>query len=53
MATKLVQNISTHNMRKKIHNYLKSVPSKKRWHPPIGFHIILSIIIKNNNIFEL
>jgi hypothetical protein len=53
MATKLVQNRSTHNVKKKIHNYLKSVPSKKRRHPPIGFDIILLIVIKNNNILEL
>ncbi len=53
MVIKLVQNITTHNMRKKIHNYLKNVPSKKRWHSSIVSNSIVSNVTKDNNILEL
>jgi hypothetical protein len=53
MAINLVQNIKTHNMKKKIHNYLKNALSKKMWHPPTNFNSILPTITKDNNILEL
>jgi hypothetical protein len=53
VAIKLVQNTSIHNKRKKIHNYLKNVPCKKKWHFAIDSNDILSITTKNNNNFEL
>jgi hypothetical protein len=51
MANRLVQNTSPHSKKKKTHNYLKNVPSKKRWHPPTNN--ILSVVTKHNKIFEL
>ncbi len=53
MVIKLVQNTTTHNMRKKIHNYLKNMPCKKRWHSTIASNSILFNVTKDNNIFEL
>jgi len=53
MVIKLVQNTTTHNMRKRIHNHLKNMPCKKRWHSTIASNIILSNVTKGNNIFEL
>jgi hypothetical protein len=53
MVNRLVQNTSPHSKKKRIHNYLKNVPSKKRWHPPINFDNILLVVTKDNNIFEL
>jgi hypothetical protein len=47
MAIKLVQNTSTHNRRKKIHNYFLNVPSTT------NFDCILLVVTKDNNIFEL
>jgi hypothetical protein len=40
-------------MKKRIHNYLRNVPSKKRSHLPTNFDNILPFVIKDNNIFEL
>jgi hypothetical protein len=53
LVIKLVQNTTTHNMRKRIHNYLKNVPCKKRWHSTIASNNILSNVTKDNNILEL
>jgi hypothetical protein len=53
MVIKLVQNTCTYNKRKKNHNYLKNVPSKKRGHLAITFNNILHVVTKDNNIFEL
>jgi hypothetical protein len=53
VVTKLVQNTSIHNKREKIHNYLKNVTSKKRWHPPTNFDSILLVITKDNVNLEL
>jgi hypothetical protein len=53
MVIKLVQNTSTNNKKKKIHNYLKNVPSEKRWQPPTDFDNILHVLSKDNNILEL
>jgi len=50
---KLVQNTSIRNKRKRIHNYLKNVSCKKRWHSTTDSNDILSIVTKNDNIFEL
>jgi hypothetical protein len=36
-----------------MHNYLKNVPSKKKWQPPIDFDSILHVVAKDNNILEL
>jgi hypothetical protein len=38
---------------KKIHNCLKNVPSKNKWHPTIDSNSILPIETKDNNILEL
>jgi hypothetical protein len=40
-------------MKKRIHNYLKNVPSKKRLHLPTNFDNIFAFVIKDNNILEL
>jgi hypothetical protein len=53
MANRLVQNISPRSKKKRIHNYLKNVPSKKRWHLPTNSNNILLVLIEDNNIFEL
>ncbi len=53
MVIKLVQNTCTYNKRKKNHNYLKNVPSKKRGHYAINFNNIPHVVTKDNNIFEL
>lgn len=53
MAIKLVQNTSTQNKRKKIHDYLKNVTSKKRWHPLTYFDSIWFVITKENVNLEL
>jgi hypothetical protein len=53
MAIKLVQNTSTQNKRKKIHDYLKNVTSKKRWHLPTYFDSIWFVITKENVNLEL
>ncbi len=53
MTIKLVQNINIHSKKNKSHNYFKNVPNKKMWHSTIDYNNILSIIAKDNNIFEL
>jgi hypothetical protein len=53
MAIKSVQNTSTHNRKKTNHDYLRNMPSKKRWHSPIDFNNIFLVVTKDNNIFEL
>jgi hypothetical protein len=53
VAIRLVQNTSTHNGRKKIHNYFRNVPCKKRWHSLTNYNSILFVVIKDNNILEL
>ncbi len=53
MVNRLVQKTSPHNKKKRIHNYLKNVPSKKRWDPPINSNNILLVVTKDNNNFEL
>jgi hypothetical protein len=53
MVIKLVHNTTTHNMRKRIHNYLKNVPCKKRWHSTNASNNILSNVTKDNNILDL
>jgi len=54
MITKLVQNtLSIRNKTKKIHIYYINVPHKKRWQFPTNYNIILHVVAKDNNIFEL
>jgi hypothetical protein len=53
MATKLVQNTCTHNMRNKIfNNYLRYLTSKKRVHPATNFDNILIVVTKDDSILE-
>jgi hypothetical protein len=53
MVIRLIQNTSIHNKWKTMHNYLKNVPSKKKWHFVVNSYNVLYIVIKNNTIFEL
>jgi hypothetical protein len=53
MDTTLVQNINIHYRKRTIHNYLRNLPNKKRWHPMIDSDDILLIVIKDDNILKL
>jgi len=53
MAIKLFQNTITHNMQMIIHNHLKIVLSKKRWHFLTNYDSILFHLAMDNNILEL
>jgi len=53
MATILVQNTCTHNMRKNIFNtYLRYLKNKKRVHPAINSNNILLVVTKDDSILE-
>ncbi len=53
MAIRLVQNTSPHTRKKRIHNYFRNVPCKKRWHSLTNYNTFFFLVIKDNNILEL
>jgi hypothetical protein len=54
MAIRLVQNLSTHNNKKRIHNFFLNVPREKRWHfANTSNSIFFSIVTNDNNILKL